>query len=80
MCKHTGKQIDSNKHTKGLACFKLSLLRPSHPEDFPLGRSITIMETSFIVTYIPTCVCTLRELFKTVILEVSLELSFSSCS
>ena len=40
------KQIDSYKHTKGSACFKLSLLRPSNPEDFPLGKSLTILETS----------------------------------
>ena len=41
------KQTDSNKLTKGSACFKLSLLRPSNPEDFPLGKSLTIFETSF---------------------------------
>ena len=30
MCKHAGKQTDSNKHTKGSACFKVSLLRPCY--------------------------------------------------
>ena len=34
------KQTDSIKHTKGSACFKLSLLRLSNPEDFPLGKSL----------------------------------------
>ena len=70
------KQIDSNKHTKGSACFTLSLLRPSNA----FGRSFTITKTSLIVICIPTCASTLRKQFKTVILEVSLELSFSSCS
>ena len=74
------KQTDSNKHTRGSACFKLSLLRPSNPEDFPLGKSLTIFETSFIVTCIPTLESTLMpKLSKTVNLDDSLELSFSNC-
>ena len=54
MFTHTSETMGKSRHNKGLAYFKLLPLSPSNPEDFALGKSITICKTSNMVTCIPT--------------------------